>query len=163
MVHMSAVIDEDTYWAEELRQWQTAAAQRPERLTPIPAERWPPHFHEVLLQAWESRAFLAQLYEAGQFNGLPCRRLSVCRYPVIKGGAWEGYIWEDVISWEELMEAKRQVGLGDAFALEIYPPDEDAVNLSNTRHLWLPAEALPIGWSQHRPTNGGKPTIGAST
>jgi hypothetical protein len=152
--------DEREFWAAELQAWRAAAAKRPERLTPILPERWPPHFNgEVQLQCWESRAYLVQHYQALPFNGIPCTRLSICRYPVVKAGQWEGgYLWEDPFSWAELQSVKQEV-LGDVFALEVYPPLEDSVNLANTRHLWVFAEPLALGWSQHRPTNGGNPTL----
>jgi hypothetical protein len=149
VARMIADRKERDYWASELRQWQRAAAKRPERLTPIPPDRLPPVFkHEVRLGAWESRNYLAQLYEAPPFNGTTCQRLSVCRYPVVKEGRWGGgFVWEDVFGWEELQAIKRELGFGAAYAIEVYPADENVVNLANTRHLWIFAEALPVGWS----------------
>jgi hypothetical protein len=140
---------ERDYWVSELRQWQRAAAKRPERLTPIPSDRLPPVFkHEVRLGAWESRNYLAQWFAAPAFNGIPGTRLSVCRYPVVKEGRWTGgFVWEDPFSWEELMAIKAELGFADVYGLEVYPPAADVVNLANTRHLWLFASPLPIGWS----------------
>jgi hypothetical protein len=138
---------EQDYWAAELASWQAAAAKRPECLTPIPPERWPPSFNDVLLQAWESRDFLVRLFEAPSFNGMRCERLAASRYPVVKVGTWDGgYLWEDPLSWSELMAIKAACGFGDFYGLEVYPRDADAVNLSNVRHIWLLAEPLSIGW-----------------
>jgi hypothetical protein len=41
-----------------------------------------------------------------------------------------------VMSWEELQNIKQNL-LGDAFAIEVYPPADEVVNLRNTRHLWF--------------------------
>lgn len=90
-------------------------------------------------RAWKSRRFVVQLYEE------PHRvRLSVQR-----AGA-NAYIRPQnrdrrPISWEELMEVKRDVGFGDCWAVEVYPPEEDAVNVSDMRHLWL-VDDVPFAW-----------------
>jgi hypothetical protein len=155
--------DEREFWAAELRAWQEAAAKRPERLTPIPRDRWPPCFSgESQLQAWESQAYLVQHYRAAPFNGIACTRLSASWFPVVKEKQWAaGWLWPDPLSWSQIQAIKREV-LGDLFAVEIYPPDEDVVDLANTRHLFVFAEPLALGWALHRVTNGGNPTIGAT-
>ena len=51
------------------------------------------------------------------------------------------------ITWDELMECKRQAGHGDRWAVEVHPPDSQIVNAANMRHLWLLDEAPPYGWS----------------
>ena len=43
---------------------------------------------------------------------------------------------EDGITWDELMAAKNE-GFPDEIAIEIYPREEDLVNETNTRHLWI--------------------------
>lgn len=151
-------------WREEYRRWRKLAAHRPKRLTPIPEHRRPPVFaDEVRLEAWESQAYLAQWYAEQPFNGIPTTRLSICRYPVVKIGQWEGgFLWEDVFGWEELMAIKAELGFADVYALEVYPPAGDTVCIANSRHLWMFASPLPIGWSLYRPTNGGNATLGAS-
>lgn len=35
------------------------------------------------------------------------------------------------------MQVKRLVGYADKCAIEIYPPDQDIVNVANMRHLWV--------------------------
>lgn len=55
--------------------------------------------------------------------------------------------WRDGITWDELMELKRQAGYGDALAIEFYPPDKDVVNIAAMRHLFLIQNGqLPKHW-----------------
>ena len=46
----------------------------------------------------------------------------------------------------ELQDIKRQAGLGDYMAVEIYPKDRDIVNVANMRHLWVLRDPLQFGW-----------------
>lgn len=92
-----------------------------------------------LVRAWRSRRFTVQLYE--EPNGA---RLSVQRStdsdPVRVAGR------EKPLTWDELMEAKREAGFGDRWAVEIYPPDIQVVNVCPVRHLWLLDTAPDYGW-----------------
>lgn len=120
------------------------ALERPATLTPIPRERWPADYRanpEAPTQAWESRKFMVQMYDAPPFQGIDTRRLSVCRVTLQSDGHWE-----QNLTWEELMAVKRETGFGDWYAVEIYPRDCDVVNVANLRHLWLLAVPLSIGW-----------------
>lgn len=49
----------------------------------------------------------------------------------------KGNQWADGITWDELMHIKRMIGYADKCAVEIYPPDQDVVNVANMRHLWM--------------------------
>lgn len=49
--------------------------------------------------------------------------------------------YEQNITWDELMELKRQAGYGHRLAIEFYPPDADIVNVANMRHLFI----IPLG------------------
>src|SRR5271167_3588613 len=111
------VLSEPDYWEREYRAWAEIAKGRPERLTPIAPDHWPPCFYrEVQLQCWHSRAYLAQWYAEQPFNGIPCTRLSICRFPVVKEGRWTGgYLWNDPFSWEEIMAVKAALGFGDVY------------------------------------------------
>lgn len=120
------------------------ALKRPEKLTAIPYERWPPHYRQSTgapTQAWESRKFLVQMYDAPTFKNIDARRLSVSRVTLKGDGRWE-----ENITWEELMAVKRECAFGDWYAVEIYPRDIDIVNIANLRHLWVFSRPLPIGW-----------------
>lgn len=123
-------------------------AARPRVLTPIPAERFNVAFADlqakggpVPVQAWESQNYHAQLYPEQPVEGRECLRLSIGRSSVRVDGQFD-----DNLSWDELMQVKRQTGFADWYALEVYPPDEFIVNVANLRHLWLFGEPWPLGW-----------------
>lgn len=108
-------------------------------LRPLPADQWPVSASECdrLKQVWRSRDFLVQLFNDDE----GVYRLSVNR------AAHDGRRWVDGITWDELMEVKRQAGFGGVVAVEIYPDDANVVDVSNMRHLWLLSEPPPFMWS----------------
>ena len=101
-------------------------------------EKWPPLSIQVQpLEVWRSSAFLVQVFDERQ----GWLRLSVCRTELAaKGG------WRDGITWDELMECKRQIGRCDRWAVELYPADGLVVDVANMRHLWLLDEAPSWAW-----------------
>lgn len=109
-----------------------------DKLEMVPRDEWgayaPPH----LLQAWRSKKYVVQVYNApgGVF------RLSINRVNRHKGN------WADKITWDELQSIKSQVGFGDWFAVEVYPKDKDVVNVANMRHLWVLPFPLSFAWTQ---------------
>lgn len=58
--------------------------------------------------------------------------------------------WAGGITWDELMEIKRQIGRADAFAVEVFPKDKDIIDSENVRHLWVitdkDLESLDFAW-----------------
>ena len=117
------------------RQLEKANLKQSKKLTEVPKDQWPTD-HGNRTRVFRSRAFLVQEYiEGGNI------RLSVNSTSIDSNGQWiEG------ISWEDLQRIKREVGYGDSYAVEVFPKDRDIVNVSNMRHLWIPPEALNIGW-----------------
>lgn len=111
--------------------------QFPHELTLIPPEEWPWHPPECQ-KVWRSCKYLVQLYVTPEPGVL---RLSVSRAKLGVQGRWQ-----DGLSWDELQAIKREVGFGDAYAIEVYPRDRDLVNDANMRHLWLLPKPLRIGW-----------------
>jgi hypothetical protein len=112
----------------------------PETLTAVPKERW-------RAQSWDdskrirvlrSRRFMVQVFE--EADGV--LRLSVNRTELAPGGER----WVEGITWDELQMLKLEAGYGDSFAIEIYPPALDEVNVANMRHLWILPERLNVGW-----------------
>jgi len=90
------------------------------------------------VEIWRSRRFLAVVYfDDGHY------RLTVNRTMLAGDGRWE-----DGITWDELMTVKHEVGFGDRWCAEIYPPDDQAVDDANMRHLWLLDEAPDFGWKR---------------
>jgi hypothetical protein len=95
------------------------------------------------IQVWRSRTLLVQVF--GATGDAPCIRMSVNRTELDDTGRFR-----DGLTWDELMEAKRQAGFGDFWATEIYPPDGETVNVSNMRHLWLTTEAPNYAWRKRK-------------
>lgn len=95
-----------------------------------------------------NEGFVAQLYR--ESHGAV--RISVNRSEVIALNAQGGPIWGADISWEELQSIKSKLGYGHRDAVEVYPKDEDVVNVANMRHLFvLPADQdLPFIWRKKR-------------
>lgn len=115
----------------------------------IPADLWPeelrrakamPGLKSRPIKAWRSKTFLAVLYaDRG------ARRLSVNRTTM---SSTRPHRFEDGITWDELMRVKSECGLGDVWAVEIYPPNEEVVDVANMRHLWLLAAPPPYAWRE---------------
>lgn len=115
----------------------------PERMAKVDRLHWP-HFPSPNLPAevWRSKRFLCQVFD----DASGFRRLSVSRCEMAADGDWR-----DGVTWDELMEVKRQVGCGDHEAVEVYPSDRDVVNVANIRHLWLVPDGMPFTWKDSRP------------
>lgn len=88
-------------------------------------------FGEVSICAWENEEFAVGLYA---FQGYA--RLSIWRQP--------GTEVDEVMSWEELQKIKSLCGYGHLDAVEVYPRDQDVVNTTNARHLYIMADPLPF-------------------
>lgn len=59
--------------------------------------------------------------------------------------------WKGDITWDELMEIKRQCGRGDKLAVEVFPADKNIINNQNIRHLWIIDEAqVPFVWAHKK-------------
>lgn len=123
------------------KQYEKECATWPETMVATPV---PEPMADKVAGTWRSRHFGAVLWREAhpQLGG----RLSINRTAIDSDGAWK-----QGISWDDLMRIKSQCGFADAWAVEIYPPDEHIVNDANMRHLWLFKGDLPFGW--HR-TNG---------
>ncbi len=90
-----------------------------------------------LLAAWRNRHFLAQIYREASGS----LRITVQRCSINKDGSWV-----DGITWDELMKVKSGIGFGDRWAVEVYPPPSEVVNVANMRHLFLLSEPPPYAW-----------------
>lgn len=96
------------------------------------------------LRQWVSRQFLVQEFKAGTQDYPDLIRLSINRVQQTQGN------WVDGITWDELMECKRQVGYGNHYAIEVYPEDEAVVNVANIRHLYIFQTPLKIGFKHEQ-------------
>lgn len=118
------------------------------RLTPIPIEELnaiplPPDVPDLKrpVMAWRSRNYLVQVFIAATAEYPLMLRMSVNRAKVRPDGKWE-----DGLTWDELNAIKAELGYGDWYGIEIFPPTADIQNVANMRHLWLLETPLPIGF-----------------
>ncbi len=90
-------------------------------------------------EVWRSQAFRAQLFrEPGGWE----------RVTVNRNAGPNSHCFPDGISWDELQQIKAQIGRGERWAAELYPPEDEVVNIANMRHLWLLDERPPFGWTR---------------
>ena len=124
------------------RAFEQERLQQSDTLTEVPRHTWPEHLQQMEaapIRVWRSKTFLVHLYAEGESG-----RLSIIRalWPSDNG-------WQADITWDELMECKRQIGYGDAWAVECLPPSREVVNVANMRHLWLLDNAPEsYGWKR---------------
>lgn len=124
---------------EQRRQLERDNQKQPSHLVEIPKHLHPATGERNRIKVWRSKAFLVQAFKENE--GI---RLSVNRTTLGTDGRWL-----ENITWEELMQVKREAGYGDCYAIEVYPMDKDIVNVANMRHLWVLDEPLKIGWTSH--------------
>lgn len=125
------------YLKQQNKQW-------PSVLKCIPETEWPEMGlaqQKMPVEVWRSCRFLVQIYPDKGF-----KRISVMRTILGPDGRFR-----DGISWEELMRIKAQVGYGDQWAVEVFPPNNAVVNIQNMRHLFVLPEAPLYGWNNGRP------------
>ena len=107
------------------------------QLQKVPESEWPTHcFDPYRIEVWKSRRHLVQVFSESS------EILRVSVNTVVAGKADK---WVDGITWEELMEIKRQIGRGHEYAVEVLPRDKDIVNVANIRHFWILPEPV-CGW-----------------
>lgn len=124
------------------RQLERNNAKLPERLQDIPRDQWPANAPPTIMRVFRSRDYLVQEYR--EPNPLVISRLSICRTSI------SGNRWKDGIAWEELQCIKSEVGYGNIDAIEIYPADDDVVNVANMRHLWVLNQKVPFAWRNQK-------------
>lgn len=115
---------------DENRRW-------PPYLTRVPRDAWPHDEGRRIVEVWRSRTFLVQV--RAPRNGATW--VSVNRTAVGDDGRWR-----DGITWDDLQGVKLQIGRGDAWAVELFPPESEVQNVNNIRHLWLLAEPPAYGF-----------------
>lgn len=103
----------------------------------VPKKDWPLTFTPPI-KVFKSDKYLVQAYE--EKNGVI--RLSVLNAKKDKKTG----TWIDGISWDELQKIKSSVGYGDLCAVEVYPEDENIVNIAAIRHLFVLPERPEFAW-----------------
>ena len=104
----------------------------------VPEDQWP-HTEPMPTEVWRNSQFLVQVFP--HKDG--AARMSVNRTMIGEDGRWR-----DGISWEELQSIKNQIGYSACWAVEIFPPSFEVVNVANMRHLWLLREAPAFAWEK---------------
>jgi len=119
-------------------------AKRPKFLTELPREQWPhrPGTEGNLRRVWVSQKYIVELHHEG--DGL--LRMAVNRTSTRPDGRLD-----DNLTWDELQRIKSKIGFGGLYAVEVYPADNEVVNIGNRRHLWILPAPL-VGW-----VKGAKP------
>ncbi|MGA3209451.1 MAG: hypothetical protein ABSE05_16705 [Syntrophales bacterium] len=105
-------------------------------LTPVSKENWPYNDDINRIAVFLSLYYLAQIFD--EKNGVI--RISCNRTTMDQNGQWE-----ENLSWDELMEVKRQCGYGESYAVEVLPGDSEIVNVANMRHIWITPHPI-VGW-----------------
>lgn len=113
-------------WGRRLRRWLAAELDARQLGLTLPP-----------FEVWRSRDYMVQLF----------RDHGHVRITVNRTHQPDGIDWADGITWDELQAIKSEVGRGDVWAVELFPPDDAVVNVSNMRHLWLLDEPPPYGWN----------------
>src|SRR5690606_29982804 len=85
-----------------------------------------------------SRDYLVQIFDEG--NGI--KRITVNRVAI------GGTTWDDGITWDELQRIKAEVGYAAEWAVEVFPADDQVVNVSSMRHLWVLPEPPAFAWQK---------------
>lgn len=123
---------------KERRTHNAEVRKLPKQLVPVPEEDWPKgQTSRERLACWRSRDYLVQVFAEPD----DMMRISICR-PTVGGDGR----WSDGLTWDELQRIKREIRLGDYWAVEIYPADDHIVNVANMRHLWIGQEPPKYGW-----------------
>jgi hypothetical protein len=129
------------------RELERTNAKMPLHLQEVPRDEWPPTMgiaRAAPCATRRSRHFLVQQFTA---PGPTLCRLSILRTTLA------GDRWQDGITWDEMQRLKNEAGFGDCWAVEVFPADDEVVNVANIRHLWLLPEAPAFAW--RRPQDGG--------
>ncbi|WVH05533.1 hypothetical protein KKJFFJLC_00044 [Vibrio phage vB_VpaS_PGB] len=106
----------------------------------VPERDWPSHNQKGLVRVLLSSEFLVQQFE--EENGII--RLSVCKTKR------QGTRWADGITWDELQAIKNAAGFKDKCALEVYPEQNNVVNVANMRHLFVMPTRPDFAWNKSR-------------
>lgn len=116
--------------------------RRPDILTMMDQTKWPEKWRlENMIEVWVSKRFLVQVFNENEGS----LRVSVCRTQIDDADAWMTNI-----SWDDLMQIKRDIGRAQLCALEVLPADFDIVNVANMRHFWILKDPF-FGWRNDKP------------
>ncbi len=121
----------------------------PDRMREVPMSDWTDGMKAMAvsltstsapMRAWRSNRFVAVLYDEGIKKP---NRLSINRAVLSDDGRYEGGI-----TWDELMQVKRECGFEKVDALELFPSDATVVDVQNMRHLWICDVRSRLNWNR---------------
>lgn len=115
-------------------------ATLPPDLVPVPEEQWPVQDGAACRGAWVSRRYCVVAWQEPEDRPL---RISINR---TKYNPSTGQ-WRDGITWDEIQAIKRDIGLGDRWAAEAYPPDDQMVDVACLRHIWILDDEPDWAWT----------------
>lgn len=109
------------------------------RFDKVARDQWPERWWDPKrLDVWLSPEYLVQVFDADRGY----LRITVNRTDRKRQSAE----WADKISWDDLWLIKSIIGYGASCAVEVYPAEDDLVNVANMRHLWILPEGVKAGW-----------------
>jgi len=109
-------------------------------MSPVPFIEWPRNIFALKAipsAVWRSSEFCCQVFPPQD----GATRLSIMRTMIGNDGQWL-----DGITWDQLMRIKSDCGFRDYWAVEIFPPQDEVVNVANMRHLWVVSERPAFAW-----------------
>lgn len=129
---------------QQIRQLRRDNAEWPATLREVPRDQWPREVPGVNAgevkreRILRSRDFLVQVFSEPN----DVIRLTVNRTD------WDENLkrFREDISWDALMDLKRQAGYDALWGTEVFPPSTEVVNVANMRHVWLTKEAPAFAW-----------------
>lgn len=105
----------------------------------VPEDKWPASMKVKSVDrvgVMRSKEFLVQIFsEHGTI------RLSVNRTELEDSGRFS-----DGLTWDDLMRVKAECGYGHKWAVEVLPPLDEVVNVSNMRHIFMLDNPPAFAW-----------------
>lgn len=95
----------------------------------------------TFVRALRNNQFMVQVYKE-EF----ATRLSINKIAINK----DGTRWKDGITWDEIQNIKNNAGYRNFCALEIYPPEDDKVDVANMRHIFVTSEEPLFLWKREK-------------
>ncbi len=97
------------------------------------------HPNNSFVKAMRNKDFLVQIFDEDH-----AIRLSITKAELNK----DCTRWRDGITWDEIQGIKNQLGYQDKCAVELYPPEEEVVNVANIRHIFILKELPEFMWKK---------------
>lgn len=119
----------------------------------VPEDEWPffPAFETIPMRVWRSKDYLAVLYKQRADGMIRLTVNSVRRTRSKRPG--KDTDWRDGITWDELQRVKNETLGPDVWCVEVYPAQDDVVDVANMRHLWPLNEPPATRFPDHAVTD----------